>query len=153
MAELLTRQVNTSWSEEEYEQLCALAQEQSVPVARLVREMARERLEQEADRPVQMSRSEQVLLIAIRELHSVYLAAMNSSVRKELTQTKLEEIANGARLQRRDLLTAYLGEMWALPLIWCKLMAPFGQRCRRGPGKEGFWLSIAGDQRDHTFVV
>jgi hypothetical protein len=57
MAELLTRQVNTSWSEEEYEQLCALAQEQSVPVARLVREMARERLEQEADRPVQMSRS------------------------------------------------------------------------------------------------
>lgn len=109
--ERLTRQVNTSWNHDEYEKLATIAQLKGVPVARLVRDLAREKLTAEMGQgQFEMSRTEQVLLMAIRELHQVYMRCMKSAVNKELSAARLTEIESQSKLQRQELLVAYIQE-------------------------------------------
>jgi hypothetical protein len=107
MGESLERQIKVRFTENEREQLEAIALHKSVKLSQLIREIVLDRLR------TNLSHGERLQLTATRELHQLYKAAMMAALEKQLTPAKLSEIESAAKLQRPELLFSFMEEMGA----------------------------------------
>ena len=104
MREFRGRQIKSNYHESEYEQLEALASARGVRLGELQRNLVQEKLREDANPWAKLA------LLAVLDARWRQGEVLAASLRKELTQAKLEAIEKQARLGRRDLLFGFLKE-------------------------------------------